>query len=99
MNAPGTLHAVDCEPSLVTWLKNGVVDATVDVVAYPTANAFLALSPRDEPGCVLCSNHPPGLAGLELLRRIQSSARTYPMIACAPRADVRAAVAFMQHGA
>lgn len=69
------------------------------VVAFPSGNAFLDVSPGLEPGVVLLDYYMPGLNGLEVLEVLRDSSPRFAIVMITAHEDVNVAVKALEAGA
>ena len=69
------------------------------MLAYESALAFLAALPNLSVGCVITDVRMPGMSGIDLLRRLKSTANPVSVIVITGHGDVPLAVEAMKYGA
>jgi two-component system response regulator FixJ len=92
-------HIVDDDPEVCESVAFLLSTAAIESVTHPTAEAYLASVPLDDPTCVILDNRLPGISGLELLQRVGESGGRAAVIMMTGHGDVPTAVAAMKLGA
>jgi two-component system response regulator FixJ len=93
------IHIIDDDESVRQSLEFLLKSAKLDVQAHDSASAFLDALPNLNPACVITDVRMPGLSGIELLKRLKTSANSIPVIVITGHGDVPLAVEAMKHGA
>ena len=93
------IHIIDDDESVRQSLEFLLKSAKLDVRAHDSASAFLDALPNLNPACVITDVRMPGLSGIELLKRLKTSANSIPVIVITGHGDVPLAVEAMKHGA
>ena len=62
----------------------------VEMYAFETAEAFLALADEAAIGCLVTDLHMPGIGGIELLKRLRQRGVAYPIIVMSARESAQA---------
>jgi two-component system response regulator FixJ len=97
--AADAVHVVDDDEAVRESLRFLLESAEIQVVAHPSAEAFLAAVQGREIGCVLTDVRMPGVNGLELQRRLHDSGAPVVVIVMTGHGDVPLAVQAMKNGA
>ncbi|TNM63605.1 CheR family methyltransferase [Aliirhizobium smilacinae] len=74
-------------------------DGVWSVIAYISAEEYLAGYDPDRASCLLIDAHLPGMSGLELLSTLREKHHRFPMIIVTGHSDVHMAVEAMKRGA
>ena len=93
------VHIVEDDAQVRETLRMVVESAGHNVRAHPTAEAFLAALPGENPGCVVTDVRMPGMDGLELLARLNLHAPDLPVLVITGHGDVAMAVRALKSGA
>ena len=99
MPGSSVVHVIDDDEALRESLAFLLGTAHLAVRTYESATVFLEALPRAEPGCIITDVRMPGISGVELLRRLKSSAAAFPVIVITGHGDVPLAVEAMKLGA
>lgn len=99
MNAKCTVYIVDDDPALRQMLTLLMDKIGVEVRVYASASAFLADYFPSSCQCLISDVRMPGMGGLELQQRLQTVARSLPIIFVSGYAEVGSAVEAMKVGA
>lgn len=94
-----TVFVVDDDDAvrrMLCWLMTSV---DLPVVAYESADDFLAARERGWVGCLLLDVRMPGMSGLELQRKLNRERVELPVIIITGHADVPMAIEAMKNGA
>ncbi len=78
---------VDDDEAVRESLEALLLVAGYDVCTYASAEDFLSRAPEDG-GCLLLDVNMPGMSGLDLLGRLNGSARHHPVLFLTARRDV-----------
>lgn len=95
----GIVHVIDDDEAVRESLAFLFKSAKVDVVTYESADAFLAMQPDLNSGCVVTDVRMPGMSGLDLLKRLRELKSQIPVIVITGHGDVPLAVEAMKFGA
>src|SRR3954469_23063290 len=93
------VYVIDDDPAMRDSLDFLLGSAGFSVRLFDSAQIFLDQLAGLEAGCVVTDIRMPGIDGMELLRQLNSSARTLPVIVMTGHGDVRLAVEAMKLGA
>ncbi|HEX4712833.1 response regulator FixJ [Phenylobacterium sp.] len=99
MSGARLVHVIDDDDAVRDSLAMLLSAAGLAVRSYPSAEAFLELLDRLEPGCVVTDVQMPEMSGLELLPRLGGRTGSFPVIVLTGLADVAMAVAALKNGA
>lgn len=99
MSARGTVYLVDDDEALRRATSRLMTAAGFAVVAFASAEEYLAALDPAAPGCLLLDLSMPGLDGLELQRVLAERGAAPPIIFLSGHADVSASVRAMKGGA
>jgi two-component system, LuxR family, response regulator FixJ len=99
MNGARLVHVIDDDDAVRDALAMLLSAARLTVRTYPSAEAFLELLDRLEPGCVVTDVQMPEMSGLELLQRLRGRTGDFPVIVLTGLADVVMAVDALKNGA
>ncbi len=80
------VHVIDDDEAVRESLEALLFVAGYDVSIYASAEDFLARAP-DDGGCLLLDVNMPGMSGLDLLGRLNGSARRHPVLVLTARRD------------
>jgi len=94
-----TVYIVDDDPSVLKALERLLRQSDWDVLAFESAESFLARPHRPGPGCLLLDVNLPGIDGLELQRRQSNSAQALPIVFLTGRGDIPMSVQAIKAGA
>ena len=94
-----TVHVIDDDDAVRDSLGFMLRAAGMEVRAYESAAAFLALLPKDINGCIVTDVRMPGVSGMDLLARLREVNVELPVIVMTGHADVPLAVEAMKLGA
>lgn len=95
-----TVFVVDDDAAVRKSLVRLMKSAGYRAESFPSANEFLEYWKRDPtPGCVLLDIQMPGLDGLQLQEKLQSSTHGIPVIFITGYGDIPASVKAMKAGA
>jgi two-component system response regulator FixJ len=92
-----TVHVIDDDADARDSLEFLLSAADVDVIAYESAAAFLAVAGEAE-GCVVTDLRMPEIDGMELVRRLREMKVRLPIIVITGHGDVPLAVEAMKAG-
>ena len=93
------VHIVDDDAAARDSLEFVLKSAKLAVKSYDSAEAFLAALPGSNPGCVITDVRMPGLSGIDLLKRLQATEQSIPVVVITGHGDVPLAVEAMKLGA
>jgi two-component system, LuxR family, response regulator FixJ len=99
MDSERTVHVIDDDDAVRDSLGFMLRAAGMEVRAYESAAAFLALLTSDINGCILTDVRMPGVSGMDLLGRLREANVMLPVIVMTGHADVPLAVEAMKLGA
>jgi FixJ family two-component response regulator len=95
-----TVFLVDDDASVRKALSRLVRSAGYDVQAFASAQDFLDSKPNNiGPACLVLDVQMPGLDGLELQQKLQSSASYFPVVFVTGHGDIPMSVKAMRNGA
>ena len=97
-----TVAIIDCDPTTRQTLRRLLAALDVEVVAFDTAEKFLAEQTRVGGysfSCLIADVSLPDMTGLSLLKRIRAADQYLPIVLLASEAEVDVAVEAMRHGA
>jgi two-component system response regulator FixJ len=94
-----TVHIVDDDAAVRRSLERLLRAAGFAAVSYSTPFAFLDAAPGLSGGCVLLDVRMPGIDGLQVQERLQTSGIRVPVIVLTGEGDVQTAVRAMKAGA
>ena len=94
-----TVHVIDDDDAVRDSLGFMLRAAGMEVRAYESAAAFLALLSKDIDGCIVTDVRMPGVSGMDLLARLREVNVELPVIVMTGHADVPLAVEAMKLGA
>jgi FixJ family two-component response regulator len=97
--APPPVGVIDADPAGRAGIRALLQPVGVDVVAFDSAEAYLASGAARELSCLIVDLLLPGMSGLELLRHLRAQGNDVPVILLADESDVPTAVAAMREGA
>ncbi|MFT4912157.1 MAG: two-component system response regulator FixJ [Brevundimonas sp.] len=93
------VQVIDDDPAVLASLRLLLISAGLQVEAYETAEAFLAVAAELPPGCIITDMRMPGMGGLELMARLKAMAVPHPVVVITGHGDVALAVEAMKQGA
>jgi FixJ family two-component response regulator len=99
VNEPGTVFVVDDDASVRVALQRLLWSEGFRVESFATAEAFLAASLPDTPGCLLIDLQMPGLNGLDLQAAVAARDSSLPVVFLTGHGDVPTSVSAMKAGA
>lgn len=99
MASENIVHIIDDDADARDSLAFLLSTADVEVHAYESAVAFLEALPDVTGGCVITDVRMPQMDGMELLRRLNASGASLPVIVMTGHGDVPLAVEAMKLGA
>jgi FixJ family two-component response regulator len=95
----GRVFLVDDDASVRRALTRLLRTAGLEVVSYPSADAFLAEANGDRPSCVVADLRMPGRTGLDLQDELRRRGLELPLLFISGHADVTSSVRAMKGGA
>lgn len=95
----GVVFVIDDDPDICSAIGELLEINGWAVEIYSSCETFLETDHIERRGCILLDAIMPGMSGLELLRRLKTSAHRLPAIMITGNGDVRMAVSAMQAGA
>jgi len=93
------VYLVDDDDAVRATLTNVFKSAGFEVLAYASSGEFLEAMPRRERAALLLDLRMPGMSGLELLKRLQTTDFLHPVIIYTAYADVAVTVEALTKGA
>jgi two-component system CheB/CheR fusion protein len=93
------VYVIDDDSHVRDTISTLLIAEGYAVLAYPSAEAFLAAERAPSGGCLLVDAAMPGMNGMELLRQLRAAHAGLPSIVITGRSDVSVAVAAMRAGA
>ena len=93
-----TVHIVDDDPSMLTYLSDLVSTIDYKSKTYDSANNFLNAYADDGLGCLILDLRLPGISGLELQQQLADNNIDLPVIMISGFGDVSTAVKAMKAG-
>lgn len=99
MSSNAVVHLIDDDEDVRRALAFLLGTTGLAVRVYESASAFLDHAGTSLTGCVVTDVRMPGIDGLELLRRLNASGVTLPVVIMTGHADVPLAVEAMKLGA
>jgi len=97
--APGTVFIIDDDPSFLRATTRQLRARGFEVVAFGSAQAFLAGVDPAAVGCVLTDYRMPGMNGLELQETLGRSGCLMPVVFLTGHGDIPTTVQAMRRGA
>jgi len=97
--ATQTIFLVDDDPGVLKALSRVLREDGWRVETFESAEAFLARSDLDSPGCLVLDVTMPGLDGLELQRRLIEARRLVPIVFVTGQGDIPMSVRAIKAGA
>ena len=99
MSQNAKVYVIDDDPAMRDSLDFLLGSAGFTVRLFDSAQSFLDELAELDAGCVLTDVRMPGMDGMELLRKLNSTARKLPVIVMTGHGDVPLAVEAMKLGA
>jgi two-component system response regulator FixJ len=99
MSQSAKVYVIDDDPAMRDSLDFLLGSAGFNVRLFDSAQGFLDELANLDTGCVVTDVRMPGIDGMELLRKLNSSARKLPVIVMTGHGDVPLAVEAMKLGA
>jgi FixJ family two-component response regulator len=93
------VYVVDDDESVRRSLERLFVSVGLDVLAFPTAQAFLDAAPGRRPACLVLDVRLPGLGGLDLQSRLGPAQPELPVVFVSGHGNVPTSVRAMKGGA
>jgi two-component system, LuxR family, response regulator FixJ len=94
-----TVFVVDDDEAVRGSLKLLLRSIGLPVIAYPSAQDFLAAYRTEQAGCLILDIRMPGMSGLELQQQLNVRGAVIPVVFISGHGDIPMAVEAMQHGA
>jgi FixJ family two-component response regulator len=94
-----SVHIVDDDEAIRDSLKWLLESRGLEVVLYPSGEAFLGAFDSSFCGCLVLDVRMPGMNGLDLYSQLQARASTLPVIFITGHGDVPMAVSALKKGA
>lgn len=94
-----TISVIDDDESVRKAVRRLIRSAGWDAEAFASAEEFLAAAGRRTPACLILDVRMRGMSGLELQRRLASSARPIPIVFITAHEDEAARRAALEAGA
>jgi len=94
-----TVAIVDPDANLQRQLRGLLGSVDANVLAYNSAEQFLAQRPTVPVACVIAECVLPGMSGLQFLTKLRAGDADLPVILLAAEPDIPTAVAAMRLGA
>jgi len=98
-NETRTVFVIDDDPAVCRALSRLLITAGYAVLAFESAESFLADRDSEAPGCLLLDVCLPGLDGMELQRSLLGSPCPRPIVFLTGRSDIQTSVNAMKAGA
>ncbi len=99
MSGKTIIHVIDDDAAIRDSLAFLLDVSGYLPVVHESATAFLSTAAVDTPACVVTDIRMPGMSGIELVRKLKSSGKTWPVILITGHGDVALAVEAMKAGA
>jgi two-component system response regulator FixJ len=99
MASDRVIHVVEDDKTMRDSVMELLEEAGYTGRAYERAEDLLARGAAVEPGCVVSDVRMPGMDGLTMLRRLQASRSSLPLILMTGHGDISMAVTAMKAGA
>lgn len=93
------VYVIDDDPAVRRALSTASQLLDSPVLAFASAEEFLAACDVNQPACLVLDIKMPGQSGLELQRELANRGLSWPIIMISGHADVRIAVEAMSQGA
>ena len=93
-----TIHIIDDDPSMLSYLSDLVASTNYQAKTYSHANEFLDTFKDEGIGCLILDLHLPEINGLELHQQLLSKNIHLPVIMISGSGNVSAAVKAMKAG-
>ncbi|HSF05446.1 MAG TPA: response regulator [Methylomirabilota bacterium] len=99
MNSDGVVYVVDDDAGIRKALGRLFRSVGLDVLTFPTAQAFIDTAPPHRPACLVLDVRLPGLGGLDLQSRLGPDQQTLPVVFITGYGNVPMSVRAMKGGA
>jgi two-component system response regulator FixJ len=99
MPVEGLVYVIDDDPAMRDSLDFLLESAGLKARLFESAVSFLETLPALGPGCIVSDVRMPNLDGLELLRRLRETGKSFPTIIMTGHGDIPLAVEAMKLGA
>lgn len=99
MSGKSIIHVIDDDAAMRDSLSFLLDVSGYKPMVYDSAVAFLSAPALDAPACVVSDIRMPGMSGIELVRKLRSSGKPWPVILITGHGDVALAVEAMKAGA
>jgi RNA polymerase sigma factor (sigma-70 family) len=93
------VYVVDDDSSVRRALSRLLHSVGLEVVTFPSAQAFLAVTPTDRPSCLVLDLRLPGPSGLDLQSELSQANRQVPIVFITGHGTVPTSVRAMKAGA
>ncbi|HEY7037774.1 MAG TPA: response regulator transcription factor [Methylomirabilota bacterium] len=93
------VYVVDDDPSIRRALSRLIHSVGLEVMTFPSAQAFLAYAPPDRPSCLVLDVRLPGPSGLDLQAALTQANRSVPIVFITGHGTVPTSVRAMKGGA
>jgi two-component system response regulator FixJ len=93
------VYVIDDDAAMRDSLAFLMESAGFSIASFESAEAFVAILPAIEEGCVVTDVRMPGMDGFELLRRVRQEKPQLPVIVMTGHGDIPLAVQAMKLGA
>jgi FixJ family two-component response regulator len=95
----GLVFVVDDDAAMRRSLEDLISSVGLEVEGFPSAQEFLCRKRPDVPGCLVLDVRMPGLSGLDLQKRMVTTAEEIPIIFITGHGDIPMSVKAMKAGA
>jgi len=95
----GLVFVVDDDAAMRRSLEDLISSVGLEVEGFPSAQEFLRRKRPDVPGCLVLDVRMPGLSGLDLQKRMVTTAEEIPIIFITGHGDIPMSVKAMKAGA
>ncbi len=95
----GLVFVVDDDAAMRRSLEDLISSVGLEVEGFPSAQEFLRRKRPDVPGCLVLDVRMPGLSGLDLQKRMLTTAEEIPIIFITGHGDIPMSVKAMKAGA
>jgi two-component system response regulator FixJ len=99
MPVEGLVYVIDDDPAMRDSLDFLLESVGLKARLFDSAVSFLETLPALGPGCIVSDVRMPNLDGLELLRRLRETGKSFPTIIMTGHGDIPLAVEAMKLGA
>ncbi|HEX7216330.1 MAG TPA: response regulator transcription factor [Methylomirabilota bacterium] len=93
------VYVVDDDASVRRALSRLIHSVGLEVMTFPSAQAFLAFTPSDRPACLVLDVRLPGPSGLDLQAALTQADRSVPIVFITGHGNVPTSVRAMKGGA